>query len=242
MDPYLETPDVWPGFHKMFASELTTELNAALPLPYYAALQVRGELGIVEDPVTDEVIINLDLIDHPYIEIRDSTRGHKLITLIEILSPSNKRPGADRKAYRNKQSEVLHSDANLVELDLLRGGRRIFADHNLYGSISSLKTLPDYLILVNRACRRLEGTIAYEAFPVSLREWLPCIPAPLKEGEADLPLDLQFVFNRAYDGGPYRRGAVDYSAMPPKPELKAEDAAWAAELTRPWREPRSADV
>jgi hypothetical protein len=52
-----------------------------------------------------------------------------------------------------------------------------------------------------------------------------------------MPLDLQYVFNRTHDTGPYRRGAVDYSAPPPAPRLSAEDAAWAAELTHPWREP-----
>ena len=35
---------------------------------------------------------------------------------------------------------------------------------------------------------------------------------------------------------PYRRGAVDYAGPVPAPALDKEDAAWAAELTRPWRE------
>jgi hypothetical protein len=43
-----------------------------------------------------------------------------LITLIEIVSPSNKRPGIDRRAYLRQQRDVLESDANLVEIDLLR--------------------------------------------------------------------------------------------------------------------------
>ena len=60
---------------------------------------------------------------------------------------------------------------------------------------------------------------------------------PLKQGEEEVLLDLQIVFNRAYDTGPYRRGAVDYSVPPPPPALGDENAAWAAELTRPWREP-----
>ena len=67
-------------------------------------------------------------IRHLFVEIRDPSRGHKLITLIEILSPSNKRAGPDREAYESKQREVLESDASLIELDLLRGGRRILPD------------------------------------------------------------------------------------------------------------------
>ncbi len=85
----------------------------------------------------------------------------------------------------------------------------------------------DYVVLVNRAWRRL----AYQVFPFTLREPLPCIPVPLKQGEAEVPLDLQFVFNRAYDGGPYRLGAVDYT-QPPDPPLSGDDAEWAERLLR----------
>ena len=184
-----------------------------------------------------EIEIRHEKIRHAFIEIRDSSRGHKLITLIEILIPSNKRRGPDRKAYARKQSEVLDSDANLIELDLLRGGRRILRELSLEITIQALKPPPTYLVLVNRTWRRRGRRVGYQIFPVSLRGWLPCIPVPLKRGEAEVPLDLQYVFNRTYDTGPYRRGAVDYSGPPPAPRLGAEDAAWAAELTRPWREP-----
>ena len=71
---------------------------------------------------------SIEPIRHLFVEIRDPSRGHKLITLIEILSPSNKWPGPDREAYEAKQREVLESDASLIELDLLRGGRRILPD------------------------------------------------------------------------------------------------------------------
>ena len=43
--------------------------------------------------------------------------------------------------------------------------------------------------------------------------------------------ELQLVFDRVYDGGPYRRGAVDYS-KPPEPPLIGADAQWAAERAR----------
>ena len=46
-----------------------------------------------------------------------------------------------------------------------------------------------------------------------------------------VPLDLQFVANRAYAGGPFLKGAVDY-AQPADPPLGAEDAEWAEELLR----------
>ncbi len=173
-------------------------------------------------------------------EIRDSSRGHKLVTLIEILIPSNKRSGPDREAYEAKQREVLQSDASLIELDLLRGGWRIVPDRHVEAMLDRLEPSPSYVVLVNRAWQRSHAPLAYRMYPTGLRELLPCIWVPLKEHEDEILLDLQHVFNRIYDAGPYRRGAVDYAGPVPAPGLDKEDAAWAAELTRPWRGARAA--
>ena len=180
-------------------------------------------------------------VRHLFVEIRDPARGHKLITLIEILSPSNKRPAPTARRTRAKQREVLKSDASLIELDLLRGGRRIVPDLAPRGDDRTVETVADLRrpgqpgVATQR--RRRSPTSVY---PVGLREPLPCISVPLKEGEDEILLDLQYVFNRVYDTGPYRRGAVDYAGPVPAPALDKEDAAWAAELTRPWREARAA--
>src|SRR5438552_11999593 len=58
---------------------------------------------------------------HSYLEIRDA-ENHAVVTVIEVLSPWNKSPGQGQEEYRSKQRAVLLSDANLVEIDLLRGG------------------------------------------------------------------------------------------------------------------------
>ena len=82
-------------------------------------------------------------------------------------------------------------------------------------------------MLVNRAWQRAE--LGYQLFPFAIHEPLPCIPVPLRPEEAEVPLDLQFVFIRAYDSGPYRRGAVDYT-QPPIPPLVGDNVAWAEKL------------
>jgi hypothetical protein len=265
MDPYLESPDIWPDLHDRLAAEMSAMLNSTLPSPYYARLEMRPEIGIVEEEpaprriVPDvavvrqlrdtahaavavveaartsispsyEVEIAVEPIRHTFVEIRDATRGHRLVTLIEIASPSNKRPGQDRKAYLRKQREVLDSDANLIELDLLRSGQRLVS-LPLGQIISQLNPRPDYLALVNRAWRRLEETSAYQIFPVAVTESLPCIPVPLHQDRDEVPLDLQFIFQRAYDGGPYRRGAVAYDGRP-DPALPEHLAKWADDRLR----------
>ena len=216
MDPYLEDPEIWPDAHASLAVEISAHLNAILP-PSYERLGEYPEIDETEDMFADA-------IRHHFVRICDASRNHHLVTLIDILSPSNKRSGKDRLAYRRKQTEILDSDANLIEIDLLRAGERVPAALEVEMLLDNMQPPADYLVVVNRAWNRLK----FQLFPATLREWLPCFPVPLKEGEPEVLLDLQFVFNRAYDTGPYRRGAIDYSTTP-RPPLIGEDAVWAAE-------------
>jgi hypothetical protein len=74
------------------------------------------------------VIVASEPLRHQFVESRDASRGHKLITLIEIVTPSNKRTGVDRRTYLREQREVLESDASLIEIDLLRAGERLLSN------------------------------------------------------------------------------------------------------------------
>ncbi|NLY00139.1 MAG: DUF4058 family protein [Rhodopirellula sp.] len=275
MDPYLEAPDIWPDLHDRLANQISAVLNSVLPAPYYARLEMRPEVGIVEeglairrivpdvavvrrppqqpavggtavldlprDTISNslELEIPVDPIRHGFVEIRDPSRGHQLITLIEIVSPSNKRAGPDRQMYLRKQREVLESDASLIEVDLHRTGQRLLIYRELEQLLEQIEPRPDYLVLVNRAWRRQEGATAYQIFPVMVTEILPCIPVPLRQGQDEIPLDLQFVFSLAYDGGPYRRGAVDYT-QPPRLPLPSELASWVDDCVRRAFQPKTA--
>ena len=141
------------------------------------------------------------------------------------MSPSNKRAGVDRRAYLRKQREVLESDASLVEIDLLRSGEWLLPNAELEAYLLSLDPQPAYLVLVHRAWRRFGVEMAYQLFAVRVRDVLPCIAVPLREGEDEVTLDLQWIFNQAYDRGPYRRGAVDYEGDP-EPPLEPDDMQW----------------
>ncbi|MBP90921.1 MAG: hypothetical protein CMJ64_30125 [Planctomycetaceae bacterium] len=59
-----------------------------------------------------------------YLVIRDR-ENMEVVTVIETLSPANKRSGDGRREYLAKREEVISSQAHLVELDLLRGGERM---------------------------------------------------------------------------------------------------------------------
>lgn len=138
----------------------------------------------------------------------------EVITIIEVLSPGNKRPGSDgRREYLSKREAVLQSATNLVELDLLRRGERL----------PTLETLPraDYYTFVCRGTRRPR----VEVYRWSLRERLLTIPVPLAGDDPDVAIDLQSVVDTVYD-----RAGYDYSLdyrRPPEPPLSESDAAWA---------------
>ena len=82
------------------------------------------------DMATAEPLV-LDLGDDPVTEgllqILDTRSGGRVVTVIDVLGPSNKRSGEGQRLYRQQQQECLDARVNLVEIDLLRDGQRVLA-------------------------------------------------------------------------------------------------------------------
>lgn len=145
-------------------------------------------------------------------------KTRKVVTSIEVISPSNKLPGSQgRKSYLEKRDEILRSSCHLVEIDLLRKGRPIFNRGRLDC---------DYLIHVSRSERRPKGRV----WPIRLSHRLPPIGIPLLDGDPDAFLNMQEVLTTVYDHARYGT-SVDYAADP-VPPLASRDAAWADALLR----------
>jgi hypothetical protein len=149
---------------------------------------------------------------------------HEVITVIEVLSPVNKRAGEGRLQYEAKRQSTLGSLSNLVEIDLLRAGGPL---PSLYqGQPLTAASAGDYRILTSRAGERPRA----ELHPVSVHAPLPAIPVPLRPGEAEPLVDLQSVVRLAYERGSYDL-RIDYRSEP-APPLTPADAAWADDLLR----------
>ncbi len=114
--------------------------------------------------------------------------------------------------YWAKVRKILASSANLVEIDLLRGGPRM--------PWVGLQPC-DYYAVVSRAETRPKA----DFWPIGLRDRLPQIPIPVRAGEPAAKLDLQLLLHRAYDGAGYED--LIYRGKP-EPRLTPADAAWAA--------------
>jgi len=164
------------------------------------------------EPVVLTTLIE-DEIHEARLEIVDANR-QAVITVIEILSPTNKIVGSrGRASYEQKRKEVMTSSTHLVEIDLLRDG-----DH-----LHCRELLPeaDYYVHVSRRGDRPRGTV----WPILLPQRLPVILIPLKPEDPDVELDLQKVLNTAYDRAAYDM-VVDYRAEP-APPLTGPSLEWA---------------
>ncbi len=170
-----------------------------------------------DDPADDEV-------REQFVEIWSKREGDRLVASVEVLSPANKTPGDHgRDKYLQKQRELLDSRVHLIEIDLLRDGV-----HSTAVSERALRravAVFDYHVCVHRADRPDE----FSVYPIRLSQRLPTVVVPLLPNDPDVPLDLQAVFDRCYDTGPYRR-RLDYHAAAVVPPLTAAQDAWVRGL------------
>ncbi len=182
-------------------------------------LRRRGGVGLAEPLVIR--YFKTDVTTEGFVNILDPRSGDALVTVIEILSPTNKRPGPDHRQYRRKQRELEGTGVSLVEIDLLRAGR--WTVRTVEGLVPDSHREP-YRLSVHRSW----GEMAYEFYHLPIRERLPKVGIPLREGDADAVLDLQAVVGKIYDNGAYGR-SLRYD-QPADPPLRGDDAAWADAL------------
>jgi hypothetical protein len=243
MNPYIERASVWHDFHESFLPLVREILTAQILPRYFIRIDEhiylhelstrerqllgRGDilvpalapapsataLAVPVMPAPAEVgVPAVDTEALSYLEIRDRD-NNELITVLELLSPTNKYAGPDREQYLAKAWALQRRWVHFVEIDLLRGGPRMpWVD------------MPpcDYCVVVSRYEQRPKAGF----WPIGLRERLPVIPIPLRRGDTDARLDLQEVLHHIYDAAGYAYHIYD---GPPEPALPAEDDARAAQ-------------
>ena len=122
MNPYIEQDDVWHDFHARFLPAAAEAIGSQVQPDYI--VKIDEHVYVHELPSEPRRLLgraDLSVEHETFIEIRDR-RSRELVCAIEVLSPSNKRPGPDREQYLTKRRQILSSPAHLVEIDLLRGG------------------------------------------------------------------------------------------------------------------------
>ena len=181
--------------------------------------QKSSNIAVVSPPVKP-VTVNIPIpeeIRETYLEVREVATG-EVITVIELLSPKNKRQGEGRKAYKTKRLQILGSSTHLVEIDLLRAGESMpILDNNIKS---------DYQILVSRSQLRPRA----ELYPFNLSEAIPAFFLPLQKEDIEPLVDLQNVIQDLFD----RAGldlAIDYNSEP-VPPIQETDLIWVNKLLK----------
>lgn len=248
MNPYLENPALWSEVHNRLIVNLADFLAPQIPPHYRVAIEQRTYLSDTSDSVllgipdvslfsrqkdakptastvtfastSEAVTVTMPVpeqIKESYLEIREVATSY-VVTVVEILSPKNKRAGEGRKAYERKRKKVLATTTHLVEIDLLRGGKPMI----FLGEVP----LSDYRIVVSRGdCRPLA-----QLYGFSVRDVIPSFRLPLQSEDVEPLVDLQTLLNGVYERARYNL-AIDYN-QEPVPSLPEKDAVWADRLLR----------
>ena len=248
MNPYLENPLFWLEIHNLLIAAIFRKLNPQLRPKYKVAIEKRIYQTTSEDsllvgvadvavqgikktlpleanvavasPSVEAITVDVampETVKETYLEVRDIAT-QEVVTVIEILSPKNKRSGEGRNTYIKKRLQVLESYTNLVEIDLLRDGKPI------QQIPSNVQT--DYRILVSRATKRPKADL----YAFNLQNLIPFHPLPLREFDTEPLLDVQTLIHELYDEGNYDL-VIDYT-QEPVPLLPQRDAAWLDEVLK----------
>lgn len=235
MNPWLENPLVWKGAHQRMIIALADVLAPQLEPRYFVAVETHTYISTSPNlPIRTRypdvsilktggpavgspampLVIDIPLpepYEEPYLAVRLLPDG-EVVTVIELLSHTNKRAGDERQSYLEKRDSFINSEVHFIEIDLLRAYDPMpYAEHRT----------AHYRILVRR--RELRRRAHLYAFTV--REPIPLFPLPLLPDDQEPLVDLGTLLHEVYDRARYRL-VIDYS-KPPTPQLEPADAAWA---------------
>lgn len=249
MDPYLEDPGSWRDVHLNLIASIQDVLGRRIRPRYVVRVEDRVYISDEGDPGRDVILPDLSVADasrevpavgggaavevaEPMMlttlldeEIHEARlrvidrESREVVTVIEVLSPTNKLPGSrGRRDYIQKRKRIIASTTNLVEIDLLRSGHP-------YVPRELLRPC-EYTVHISKPQERPVGRV----WPIRLSHRLPVVGVPLRAGDADAPLDLQEVLDSTYERAGYGF-SLDYT-QPPRPRLKRPWDAWADSLLR----------
>jgi hypothetical protein len=188
------------------------EEDDELPTQYRPDLHVfersggdSGGTAVMEAPAAEPVFL-AGYSESPTqrsVVISDAESGGRIVAVIEVLSPTNKRRVKGNEQYRRKQNDYVDGGVHLLELDLLLDGepttlaaQRGYDDKHRSAFHASLH--------VSESRRPLER------YPIAIDKPLPTFRLPLKPGDPSVLVKLQEAFETTYARG-YYGVDVDYS-------------------------------
>lgn len=247
MDPYLERH--WTGVHNLLISYAGDALNERLPEDLSVVTEERVAIESPDEEGGRSYVPDIRIVKLPddsapeeesggvvapvrlytYVEpLRElyltivESGSERVITVIEILSPANKR-GQGLVEFKNKRTQFLNGGVNLVEIDLVRGGdwRKLMLPQKVPARHSTTYRV---------ATRLASDPGAIYLHPIRLADPLPQVHIPLRKDDREVKLDLQQLIEKVYANRSFDR-RINYRD-PCDPALEGEEAAWTDRLLR----------
>lgn len=255
MDPWLESPAIFPDLHNTLITYLGDALNAVLPEPYFARSATR--VWVEQDHTREPDISLLDpsvrpvrpgtvdlaaamtaagliavevpaVVPEPFEEPYLEVRSSaddRLVTAIEVLSAANKSPG-DKGREAYRQKQAEYLAEGVGLVEIdLLRG----GEHTTavpHGRLRARTGFYAYHVCVSGAVLGRRHFVA----PIRLSDRLPTISVPLDRDAQPVAVDLQPLLDRCYDNRRYAR-QVRYTQQP-DPPLTDEQRQWAEGVLR----------
>lgn len=253
MDPFLEDPAFWEGFHDVLITECMYQVEQGLPDGYISNVKERAEVISVDDPAAKVYVPDIGVAREFPRTRPAATQGGGGGTALELEAEPVTIPSIDaievREAYIEVQRVPGYELVTVIELmspwnkhgagiGIHRGKRAALVRDGVHfveldllrgGARTKLsRPLPaaDYYACVFRGDRKPD----VDVFAWKLRHKLPTIRIPLRAPDKDIPLNLSAAVHTAYERGRYDR-KLRYS-RPLDPALEGDDATWAESLLR----------
>jgi Protein of unknown function (DUF4058) len=167
-----------------------------------------------ETPITEKPFRAIALYPRPS-EV--DARSDQPVAWIEVLSPTNKRPGDDRERYLGKRTNLLAQSIVFVEIDFLHETpptlRRV-PDYSQHDAQTARHITPPhpYRIMVFDPRPNLdEGQASINEFGVD--DPIPTVIIPLN-GDDQIDVDFGSVYRKLYQDMLYGLELVDYATLP----------------------------
>jgi hypothetical protein len=252
MDPFLESPAVWPDFHARFINIASDLIAEQVGPKYFVRIEDRVYVSDERDPGRSAMIPDIRVVSRRGWE--NVLLGPQAETSVEVAEPIVVTTMFDEDVHEHAL-EIVDRERRVVVtiMELLSPSNKVRESHGRVSFernrhevmtstshwveidllregavITSRELLPpsEYVVHISRVERRPRGQV----WPIRLSQRLPVIPVPLTTGDPDARLDLQAVLTTAYD-----RAHYDYSinyTREPNPPLPPEWAAWSDRLLK----------
>ena len=251
MDPFLEAPEIWSGFHHSLGEAIKRQLNRTLSDAYYADVEIQAVLEDSEVEIAHRMRPDVSIYETLFEASEMLPRATATVAIpdapIHRLAPLPTRLRSVR-VYRTETRELV------TTIELLSPYNKRPGSHGLSDYLNKRSHIlaswvhlvevdllrggerpgpevadepldTDYVLLVNRfGVQRLSAI-----WPVPLNESLPLIPVPLLPPDPDVPLDLNAAIRDVYDNSRYER-RITYRLPVPLPPLRPAISAWVESL------------